>query len=121
MTRPTVFSADIGGYGGPSYSVKLVGDTLRYEHTRDGTLLDAEMFEPTSAQWGAFLASLEAAQVWSWKRRYHGAGIVDGTSWSFVLEAGGRRKKSGGSNDFPPTFDQAMGAISQLVGGRDFR
>ncbi len=120
MKRPVTFSAEIGGYFGPSYSVALRGKRIRYRASRDGRPLVDELLEPSTADWAAFSASVEAAGIWSWASSYCDPGTLDGTSWSVSLEIEGRRMTSSGSNAFPRTFDEVSAAISRLVGGRDF-
>lgn len=58
---------------------------------------------PTPEAWQRFFAEVEAADPWSWARRYSPMRMAtDGESWSVLLAHDGRLAQSSGYLDYPP-------------------
>jgi hypothetical protein len=131
LNRPTKLHASIGGYFGTSYDVELCDSSVRYSSSRgddsrsiesltDNSPSDVTL-EPTDQEWNDFLRALDSLGVWEWSPEYIFEGVMDGTSWSLEISWGDRSVTSGGSNEFPPTFDRFLKAVSALVGWRVFQ
>lgn len=124
---PEIFSAAIGGFGGPYYQVIWKDGTLTYSTDLYGTPQKL-LIEPE--QWRYFWKALIELGVWKWEERYNNPGVLDGTSWSIHIEYQGRSVKSFGSNAYPGgeqriepsvVFRRFCRAVSALVGGREFQ
>lgn len=64
-----------------------------------------------------FKKLLYLMHIWDWKEDYQAEGIiVDGDSWSVMLETKGFIYESGGLNDFPENWNMFTSAISLLIG-----
>ena len=109
--------ASIGGYWGPSYRVQAKGGVVRWTARQDGQDSDQATVRPGPDAWAQFWADVDAAGAWSWDAHYDEPGVLDGTSWSLRLEHEGRAMESGGSNAYPPGWEQLQAALEQLAGG----
>ncbi len=132
-TKPTQLHIAIGGYFGPSYSLKWVRDELIYSASKEG--YDGRITEtitPTAKQWQEFIQALDTIGVWSWRESYDDPYVLDGTHWSVEIALWDREIKSSGSNSYPATqgeagsngqgdeFDLFLKAVQKLIGGRKF-
>lgn len=132
--RPKRLLITIGGYMGPSYSVELSGEGLRYEVYDQGYANPrAEVITPSDEAWTAFRAALDSIRVWRWHKDYPNPGVVDGTQWSVEIVYDDVQLTSGGDNRYPtasgapsqgfedtPTFRRLIKAVRTLIGGREF-
>jgi hypothetical protein len=123
----------IGGFMGPSFSVELTPEGLRYESFDEGhTNRRKVMIQPQSENWEALKRAVEKANVWQWQSEYY-MEMMDGTSWELEVVWGPRRIQSTGSNAYPDAsgaqskdwnpgagFEGILRAVSKLVGGRPF-
>ena len=101
-TKPTQLHIAIGGYFGPSYSLKWVRDELIYSASKEG--YDGRITEtitPTAKQWQEFIQALDTIGVWSWRESYDDPYVLDGTHWSVEIALWDREIKSSGSNSYP--------------------
>lgn len=115
---------------GKSYRVRWTGHALLYEtRSHGGHPRCRATLKPTQAEWQRFWQTIDVLGVWAWAEQYCQEDMYDGTSWSLVLEFGGRRLDTGGCNACPPDgarpaesadFQRLCAAVSQLVGGRRF-
>jgi len=129
--EPVVLKVFVGGYMGPSYSVRWEQGTLVYESRARGYEPEETVeLHPSPEQWAQLWQALEEIGVWEWQARYENLRVVDGTHWSIEIEIGGRRLTSHGSNAYPGSqgqrrvkspFDRFCAAVSRLVDGRAFR
>jgi hypothetical protein len=101
--RPDVLEFSYGGFGGPSVSIELAGDTVVYTSRGWDPRLPAETLKavPSDARWRAFWEALDHAGVARWRRRYLAPDIADGLGWGLRLGAKGRVVASEGSNAYP--------------------
>lgn len=74
-------------------------------------------------QWLSFRKRLDQANVWKWKSQYIDSDIADGTVWGMEIDFGDKHISSVGSNKYPrkEEFDAYLKAVSELLGGRDFK
>lgn len=110
----------IGGLMGTTYEVRLDGRAVLYtvQPGLDETRVAWKTAILGEEEHAAFLAELEAIGVFDWERTYADPDVADGTQWSVVIVAGGRRASSSGSNAYPPGFDAFKRAVADLVGER---
>ncbi|MEP6668159.1 MAG: hypothetical protein ABJF10_03350 [Chthoniobacter sp.] len=125
---PKKFSAAIGGFLGPSFSVELTApDTLTYTHTPrpkgDGLHPERSTVKVAEAQWKKFRTRLDAAKVWTWKTDYTNPAILDGTSWKLAADFGDQKIETSGRNAYPAQaqFDALLAAVEELLGGKTFK
>ncbi|MCM3588076.1 hypothetical protein M3182_20440 [Mesobacillus maritimus] len=65
-----------------------------------------------------FKRELYSLNLWEWEKDYHAEGIiVDGTSWSVVLETKTTSYHSEGFESFPKQWKNLCRALMQLTGG----
>jgi hypothetical protein len=130
--KPTQLHLYIGGFTGPSYSLKMTKNGLIYS-TRNFDPEDiTATITPTEADWQAFITTLDRLDVWSWKKRYLNLDVCDGTQWSVLISHGNQLVQSGGDNAYPSRtgetddpskgdiFDLFLCAVRKLIGGRAF-
>lgn len=120
---PLTFHAQIGGYLGNSYAVRLHGDKLVYEVFNQGYKLESTAEVKVSSEaWAKFWLACKKYKVWDWSEHYSNPGCCDGTQWGIVIETPFRRLESSGDNAFPAStvFNHVLKAISKLLGGRTF-
>jgi hypothetical protein len=127
--RPKRFELFIGGYLGTSYSIRMEGATLIYQvsYCRDDRHEPPIACVPTDAEWRDFWKVIEKTGAWGWKPRYYQP-ACDGTNWDIDIIYGDMTLNSSGSNGYPPSgentvsreFGTFCGAVSRLVGGRNF-
>lgn len=136
-TQPSVperFRVKIGGFFGPSYSVRLKGSDLLYTAWDNDDITAENRITPTLEEWQAFRQSLDAIDVWGWQEFYANPGVTDGTHWSLEIEWDDRTIVSFGDNNYPvadglpendpditPTFEEFLAAVRKLVGRLAFR
>lgn len=73
---------------------------------------------PSAEQWRTFWEKMEEVRVWEWRPRYY-TKAYDGVSWGLVLEHGGRKVRSSGSNGYPSDGD--VTATAGLGGSEVFK
>lgn len=113
---------DVGGYTGTSFRIHLEGDHLVYERLSYGYQPEQRReLRPTPEEWSVFWCTVEDAGVWGWRARYEPAEpVMDGTSWSLLLDDGTRRLGSSGSNAAPEGMRDLCDALSRLAAGAPF-
>jgi hypothetical protein len=129
---PLKFSAYVGGFLGSSYSVELIGKSIKYEEISAGKTKKI-MIEPTEQQWMKFRQTLDALKVWHWKNSYWDSQVMDGTQWGISIKYSDKKLDVVASNSYPdangqpsknaeftPTFKAYLAAVSELVRGYDF-
>jgi hypothetical protein len=80
---PSVLELFSGGFGGPSYSVKLVDGQLYYrDELYEKSPEDLLPVYPSEQQWHKFYDALNKLSVWEWEESYANHDVLDGTSWS---------------------------------------
>lgn len=119
---PEAFSAQIGGFMGPSFRVALVDSGLRYTPFDHGYReLPSMMISPSEDAWIQFWKEVDGLEIWAWNPSYQPeVQICDGTSWCVTLEREGKVLQSGGSNAGPSTLGGFCAAVSKLAGGLTF-
>lgn len=130
---PTIFNARIGGFLGPSYSVKLKDGSLVYSASKGGQEIDSSKIIPTAAQWREFHDALNNLNVWQWRTNYINPDVLDGTQWSLEIKFEDQSLKTCGSNCYPkadgrpngkPEFTKEfcnyLKAVKKLLGERTF-
>jgi hypothetical protein len=103
---PSALAFSFGGFGAPSRTVRLRGDTLVYTRRPwdwlPGVKIDSVRTVPSADAWRTFWASASRSGVGRWRGRYVAEGIVDGNGWGLDLTtADGVRIESEGSNAYP--------------------
>jgi hypothetical protein len=76
-------------------------------HRQAATPLDRPIetkVAPEPRQWESFWKSVEAADVWHWRKEYSSE-VCDGTQWSLKLQRGEQRVRCEGSNAYPGSDD----------------
>jgi len=124
---PTKLRFSIGGFG-PWVEIEWQSTRLIYREGGMGEVEARQIFEiiPSARKWLYFWRALDNAHVWEWLPNYRKE-IVDGTGWELVLECGGKRVISTGSNDFPggegegSKFENFLRALRRLTGQRGIR
>lgn len=104
---PTTFKFSMSFAPGPSgHSLVWDGEALiRYEGPHFfGEAKITKTVTPSAEQWRAFWQKMEEVKVWEWRPRYY-TPAYDGVTWGLVLEHGGRKVTSGGSNGYPSDED----------------
>ena len=137
--KPEKLALSIGGFMGSSYRVELKdGDLLYTTWTRGYELEGTQTITPSPEAWAEFWRRLDALGFWSWGGEYSPEHpVMDGTSWSSQISRGDRSVEAHGSNAYPPgdsepedseeseepasPFSEFCEAVSELVGGRNFR
>ena len=116
------FEVYVGGFMGPSYSVEKDDDVLLYKTYGDGYSLEkTQRIEPSPQEWKRFFDVCDQIGIWEWQERYENPQIMDGFSWRVVVELGGKRLDTSGSNEGPDNLDVLLGSVSELLGGAVFR
>jgi len=131
---PERFKVKIGGFFGPSYSVRLKGDDLLYTAWDNDNILDERRITPTPDEWQAFRQSLDDIGVWNWQETYPNPGVTDSTQWSLEIAWDDREIASSGDSNYPvadglpdndpditPTFERFLEAVRKLIGRLEFR
>ena len=130
---PTEFEISIGGYTGPSYTVRLLGKQLSYggfpplEPSGKGPEPPPNL-RPSPEEWRGFWKAMDQVDVWGWAPRYETPGVCDGTRWSVKMAVGDKRVCSSGDNAYPggegpqpsKMFRQFLAAVRRLLGGVEF-
>jgi hypothetical protein len=114
--RPASFSLSIGGF--PEGHEKLVmREGVMYHVPRSQFDDPGHPVATTSEAWEQFGRQLDELGVFGWQADYVDFGFCDGTQWDLVLDWPGLgRVKSGGSNQYPPAFDQFLAEVRALTG-----
>ena len=85
---------------GSTISIQLQGDTLYYQTSKGGKVVENQALHPSDDDWFAFIQALDdPAKVYQWSPKYEYPG--QGTSWSIVLVLADRKFQSEGVNEFP--------------------
>lgn len=132
--RPARFKVGIGGFFGPSYAVELSEKGALVYSRNAKTFVAAEgtvreTVEVSPEAWRTFCRELDEIDVWAWKPRYENPNVMDGTQWQVDIAACGKSIASTGYNDYPggtlppdgDRFPRFLRAMSELLGGREFR
>lgn len=132
--KPATFKAGIGGFFGPSYAVELneTGELVYSRNARTFVSAEGTVRETVDASpdaWRAFCSELDAIGVWTWKPRYENSNVMDGTQWNIEIAIGAKSLKSSGYNAYPggtsppdgDRFPRFLRAVSELLGGREFK
>jgi hypothetical protein len=130
-----------GGLGPPRFSVKLEGDTLRYQAevndpSKNEVIKTDQEIKPTPEQWREFWKSMDEVGLWTWRPNYREPMIFDGHHWGVMAVHGGRSIQSMGANLYPgqtpaktgsearleisPAFVKYLAAVRKLIGDRPF-
>ena len=131
---PKRFTARIGGFLGPSYSIELHDGALLYTSSESGQRNQKHAtLTPTAAQWREFRQTLDDLKVWQWRADYPRQGTVDGTQWSLDIGYADRSLTAHGDNNYPDkdgkpngkpdstdAFNRYLAAIKKLIGGKSF-
>ena len=123
---PQKLEVYIGGFSGPSFDIKLFKGKLLYS---SHLYAEPESITPTPKAWEHYLTAMDKLDIWAWERKYDNLDVLDGTQWSVKINWGSKKVISAGSNCFPPDktfemsrqFKQFCSAVSDLLGGKDFR
>lgn len=113
-------TANIGGFPGPSYTVKVdfIGNTFCFFElymdcrispckSRTVHIGDVEQFKKGVIRLG----------IWNWDKDYQQESLVlDGTSWFVKLKTKGAIYESGGLQCFPKNWSKFCKSVSRLVG-----
>ena len=129
----------IGGYFGPSYSIRSNDcRTVIYEYRLNGeSSARSEEITPSTKQWRSFWNVCSDIGIGLWKEQYVNDDIVDGVGWSLAVDCGSFKVRSSGSNDFPGSdlpggednkgqdgyprpFRRLLLAVRKLIGNRKF-
>jgi len=111
--KPTVLKFSLGGFSQGTTGIELVDEDIRTFIM--GSQYTEVLCSPTQEEWGIFLNALKTHNVWNWEEDYFDHRMLDGTQWSLKIKAGSLKVKSGGSNEYPPEFDELIQAIHDLV------
>lgn len=122
MSDPWHLEASIGGYPGPSYSIRGTRTAIEYEHFAryDEDVTEQVTLDIPAEQLAAFWAEIDTLGVWDWAPEYIDDNVCDGTHWTITLHHNGRSLDSHGSNAYPERFKALCAALSHLCGGRPF-
>lgn len=111
----------IGGYGGPSYSLKL--KIQSGELQEKAILYDAEFYRHQGAEkiilpnpqisLPDWLTQWDTLNVARWKPKYQAEAVVDGTNWSLEYTENGIQHRSNGSNRHPRGWRKFIQWIQQ--------
>lgn len=116
-------NASVGGYGGTSYQVEIDLENGTAEYTVFDYGYEhrsTESIDLSPDEINHFLAKLEEANVFRWKKEYVNRDILDGTSWSVELTLrGGNVFESRGSNAYPKRWELFCRSLQSLL-GREF-
>lgn len=131
---PDQFRFSTGGFGTPSRSWEVRGDTLVFTRVgwdpRDEPPVHVRTV-PTAEDWRGFWLAVEGAGVPRWRERYVAEDVVDGGGWHIRLRDGGLRVESFGSNaypdrwgherelEMPDEFGAFLTALGEMVGGAE--
>jgi len=135
MVQPEKLDIDIGGHMAPNARIRWKNKALHYHH-EDGPFFEDKIIKPSEEEWETFLEALEQLRVWDWKESYH-ADILDGIQWSIEIAFQDQEVMSQGSNCYPAyheneklgsqegkrteLFNNFLGAVSELIGGKFYR
>ena len=128
---PQEFVVGVGGFAGPSYSVRLEDNKL---YCTTGRRRDAKVVmeaQPTETEWAVLRAELDRLGVWQWKVLYpNPSGAHDGTSWYVSIKYRDAKVVSEGRNNYPdargepddspkgsPAFRRFLAAVSKITKG----
>ena len=114
------FEIYIGGYPGPSYSIKKDKDFLvyNYYYFNGDKPEKQEIIQPTKVQWDKFYSFLKTLNMW--KPLYENLEVCDGTQWNVNIINDNVKLVSEGDNSYPKKFEQFLKEVRILIGGREF-
>jgi len=131
---PERFKVKIGGFLGPSYSIRIKENELIYRVNENEDDYKELVVTPSEERWQNFKQALDDIGVWQWNEEYPNPGDTDGTQWFLEIEWDGRTIKSYGDDNYPttdgtpennpelsPTFENFLEAVRKLIGGLKFR
>ena len=120
---PNELTFQIGGFTGPSYSLRLAEGALEYIASDYGfEPVQSQTIQPSQDAWNRFRSQLDEIGVGGWGHEYSSEHqILDGTQWSLQIVYGDIKVKCVGDNAYPDEFDELLGAVERLIGGREFR
>ncbi|QQK81379.1 hypothetical protein HUG20_16665 [Salicibibacter cibi] len=71
----------------------------------------------TSEEWDRLLEALTALSIDQWDDSYHDLDIMDGIQWYVTIQfPEDREMHKGGSNDFPPNWDDFLVVLEKYTG-----
>lgn len=121
------FLFSIGGYGSDAFEVRWDGAALVFVHrSARNKILSLERVSPGADEWDRFWAWMDEHGCWDWPEVcVNKLDVVDGTHWNLVVDRGGRKLVSGGSNAYPGSdtaepgdlFRAFIDQIQRLLGG----
>lgn len=105
----------IGGYFGPNNRVVFDFEKGTYAFFSYDSMSDSyEKKGNFSAS--KLLTHLERCQCLDWEKSYVHEGILDGMHWSLEITFQSKEPfESGGSNDYPDSFETLCGVISRII------
>jgi hypothetical protein len=85
---------------GGTVSIQLQGDTVIYQATQGGKVVETRTVQPSGDDWFNFIQALNnSAKVYKWAAKYYYPG--QGPSWVIDFDLPDRKFKSEGTNEFP--------------------
>lgn len=111
--------AEIGGFDGPSYQVKVDLDGGKVSSISSENIFDIQYHEDFSIAKHAInelRKNLFEAQLLEWKNRYENPYIFDGTSWQITIKLFHDQIIKSGNNEYPERWGTFCTAISKVSG-----
>lgn len=138
--QPIRFKAFFRDRFGTIQNIELRGNTLtsliQGSSVTDGMycpLGKEQRAKPTPADWNAFKAALDRADVWAWKGRYTNADFRHGSAWSIEIVYPKQRIVAAGYGAYPSDkapsqsadtesqrYQSVVSAIERIIGRRLF-
>lgn len=110
----------IGGFG-PSYDIKIHGNTVKYKKADFWTgPFKEETFTVSDQEIQIFIDKLKEVGIEKWKKDYSNDEVMDGTGWSVSIKHKDLEVFSGGHNRYPEHFTAYLKAVKTLIGSREF-
>jgi hypothetical protein len=91
---------------GSIVSIQLQGDTLIYQTTQGGKVVENAVVHPTGDDWFTFIQSVNTnARLYKWAPKYYYPG--QGPSWVVDIVMEDRKFNSAGTNEYPLQGNEA--------------
>lgn len=129
VDKPGVFEIHVGGFTGPTWSLKLENDKITYIKRNSAEVSAPETIAVPDVKWKEFRNTLDQINVWEWKDSYFNKDVQDGTQWSLQVNYSDKSIQASGSNAFPGAdgksnnspqfseqFNKLLKALSELTG-----
>ena len=111
----------IGGYFGGYKTIEIFIDgekvSHKVTHSRDANFrfkLTPASTKPFNVK--AWLAELDALNIFEWEKSYFNPDVCDGEQWSLTFKDGKKIYEGGGSNAHPPNWLRFLMWINELCG-----